>query len=107
MAGALDAAGPGPETTRHDQADFDLVRRTAAQGMVLLRNSVPDGGDTTVLPLVPRLFHRILLANGVVLGPDTLETALPGAFGIDREQRDELFELRTLARRTRRSGRVL
>ncbi|MEY2756050.1 MAG: hypothetical protein RJB65_2408, partial [Actinomycetota bacterium] len=63
--GALDAAGPGPETTRHDEADFDLVRRTAAQGMVLLRNSVPEGGSSTVLPLPATGLRRV-----AVIGPN-------------------------------------
>ena len=63
--GALDAAGPGPETTRHDPADLDLVRRTAAQGMVLLRNSVPEGSVATVLPLQTEGLRRV-----AIIGPN-------------------------------------
>lgn len=63
--GALDAAGPGPETTRHDTADLELVRRTAAQGMVLLHNTVPEGSDRTVLPLVAQGLRRV-----AIIGPN-------------------------------------
>ncbi|MFZ4720627.1 MAG: glycoside hydrolase family 3 protein, partial [Ilumatobacteraceae bacterium] len=48
--GALDVDGPGPETTRRDPDDIALVRRAAANGMVLLRN-VPATAPETLLPL--------------------------------------------------------
>ncbi len=62
--GALEADGPGPETTRHDPDDIALVRRTAAQGMVLLRN-VPATTDHTVLPLQLHGVRRV-----AIIGPN-------------------------------------
>ncbi|MEY4174431.1 MAG: hypothetical protein RI900_1596, partial [Actinomycetota bacterium] len=58
--GALFADGPGPETTRDDPADIALVRRAAAEGMVLLRNSAAN-----VLPLTPSGLRRV-----AVIGPN-------------------------------------
>lgn len=62
--GALAAAGPGPETTRYDADDINLVRRTAAQGMVLLRN-VPATSAATVLPLQVQGVRRV-----AIIGPN-------------------------------------
>ncbi len=62
--GALDAEGPGPETTRYDADDIALVRRTAAEGMVLLRN-VPATSATTVLPLQLDGVRRV-----AIIGPN-------------------------------------
>lgn len=63
--GALDAEGPGPETTRHDADDIALVRRTAAEGMVLLRN-VPATSVATVLPLQLEGVRRV-----AIIGPNS------------------------------------
>lgn len=66
--GALAASGPGPETTRHDADDIALVRRTAAEGMVLLRNSTSNiHGDTTefALPLNTTNVRRV-----AIIGPN-------------------------------------
>jgi beta-glucosidase len=62
--GALQAEGPGPETTRHDEHDIGLVRRTAAQGMVLLRNASIDAGP----PVLPLQLHG--LRRVAVIGPN-------------------------------------
>ncbi|MEN9644264.1 MAG: hypothetical protein RL238_933 [Actinomycetota bacterium] len=70
--GALAAEGPGPETTRHDTADIALVRRAAAEGMVLLRN-VPATTDATVLPLVPTGLRRV-----AIIGPNAARGEIMG-----------------------------
>jgi beta-glucosidase len=69
--GALHADGPGPETTRHDLDDIELVRRTAAEGMVLLRNVPAFDASTaattavTLLPLQLRGVRRV-----AIIGPN-------------------------------------
>jgi beta-glucosidase len=62
--GALAADGPGPETTRYDEADVALVRRAAAQGMVLLKN-VPATSEAMVLPLSAAGVRRV-----AIIGPN-------------------------------------
>ena len=67
--GALHGDGPGPEGSRDDPADEGLVRRVAAEGMVLLRN-LPLADGRTVLPadaatLAARGARRI-----AVIGPN-------------------------------------
>jgi beta-glucosidase len=66
--GALHADGPAPETTRYDAQDIELVRRIAAQGMVLLRN-VPVVADHALLPLQLEGVRRVaLIGPNVALG---------------------------------------
>lgn len=65
--GALFEQGPGPETSREDAADLTLVRRAAAQGMVLLRNR------RNVLPLAPQGLRRV-----AVIGPNALKGEIMG-----------------------------
>lgn len=62
--GALAEAGPGPEGTRHDADDSALVRRAAAEGMVLLRNAAGAGG-APALPLSAGTVRRV-----AVIGPN-------------------------------------
>jgi beta-glucosidase len=57
--GVFDDGEPGPETRRNDEADTALARSAAAQGMVLLRNSV------AALPLDPTSLQRV-----AVIGPN-------------------------------------
>ena len=66
--GALFADGPGPETTRHDEADIALVRRAAAQGMVLLKNSAAQA-----LPLDATRLRRV-----AVIGPNAAKGEIMG-----------------------------
>jgi beta-glucosidase len=71
--GALDAAGPGEETTRHDPADIALVRRAAAEGFVLLQNRAAPGTTAPALPLRAEGLRRVALigpnaAVGEVMG---------------------------------------
>ena len=61
--GALDTE-PGPETTNDDPVDRALIRRAAAVGMVLLRNS-PARTGAPVLPLVVAPGTRV-----AVIGPN-------------------------------------
>ena len=56
--GALAADKPGPETARREPDDLDLVRRAAAQGMVLLQNR-QDATGRCALPLSPSTVRRI------------------------------------------------
>jgi beta-glucosidase len=64
--GVLGTDGPGPETTRHDDADESLVRRAAAAGMVLLQNRGPVDAAPPTLPLQPAALRRI-----AVIGPNS------------------------------------
>lgn len=57
--GALDGGGPGQEGTRHDAADEAVVRRVAAESMVLVHHR-----DAT-LPLAPSGLRRL-----AVIGPN-------------------------------------
>ena len=61
--GAFEDGSPGPETSRDAPDDIALVRRSAAQGMVLLRNA-GRGGDR-VLPLDTSMMRRV-----AVIGPN-------------------------------------
>ena len=64
--GVFDDGEPGPELTRDEPADRELVRRAGAQGMVLLRNE--SGGfpaGAPVLPLQPGELRRV-----AVIGPN-------------------------------------
>ncbi|MEQ1699203.1 MAG: glycoside hydrolase family 3 C-terminal domain-containing protein [Ilumatobacteraceae bacterium] len=70
--GALDAEGPGPEGTRHDVDDLALVRRVAAEGMVLLLNA-PVGAGEPALPLATGALRRI-----AVVGPNAAVGQLMG-----------------------------
>lgn len=65
--GALFVEGPGPETTRDDEADLALVRRAAAEGMVLLQNR------RGALPLVPGAVRRV-----AVIGPNAMTGEIMG-----------------------------
>ena len=62
--GALDQP-PGPETAREDEADFALIRRASANGMVLLKN------EESVLPLAE-------VASIAVLGPNAANAMVMG-----------------------------
>jgi beta-glucosidase len=67
--GALDADGPGPETTRHDDDDVALVRRAASEGMVLLQNRAVTHDQAPVLPLhAPGLRRVALIGPNVAVG---------------------------------------
>ncbi|MFM7251959.1 MAG: glycoside hydrolase family 3 protein [Ilumatobacteraceae bacterium] len=67
--GALHGNGPGPEGSRDDPADEGLVRRVAAEGMVLLRNR-PLADGRTVLPVdAPALAARGVRRIAVI-GPN-------------------------------------
>ena len=66
--GALRADGPGPETTRHDQADIHLVRRIAAQGMVLLRNTPATFDPTTAATVLPLQLDGV--RRVAIIGPN-------------------------------------
>lgn len=61
--GALDRAELGAESTRDDPADHALVRRAAAEGMVLVRNAART--DRPILPLDPTTVRRV-----AVIGPN-------------------------------------
>jgi len=70
--GALDADGPGPERSRDDADDVRLVRRAAAQGMVLLRN-VPALSADPVLPVHVGGVRRV-----AVIGPNSARGQIMG-----------------------------
>lgn len=61
--GAFDDGSPGPELTRDEPEDRELVRRAGAEGMVLLRNEL--AGTSRVLPLRPTELRRV-----AVIGPN-------------------------------------
>ncbi len=62
--GAFADGEPGPETSRHDDADVARIRSAAAAGTVLLRNE-PDGQGRRPLPLDAAALQRI-----AVIGPN-------------------------------------
>ncbi len=60
-----------------------------------------------MLALVLDLFDLIILGGRGVLRSDAASVDVAGAFGIDGEQGNELFQLCAFARGTRRLRRVL
>ena len=70
--GAFDDGWPGPETTRDEPQDRELVRRAGASGMVLLRNTTGAAG-MAVLPLVANRYRRI-----AVIGPSAATAQIMG-----------------------------
>ncbi len=70
--GALDGDGPEAERTRDEPEDRELVRRAAAQAMVLLRNERATNSPP-LLPLDPTRWTRI-----AVIGPNAKRATLEG-----------------------------
>ena len=66
--GALDAAGPGAETTRDNVADRLLVRRAGSAGMVLLRNQPSPAGQPTLPIATDRLRTVAIVGPNATIG---------------------------------------
>ncbi len=65
--GAIADGGPGPEITRDEPEDRELIRAAGAAGMVLLRNK------DDALPLAANAFERV-----AVIGPNALRGRIMG-----------------------------
>ncbi|MFM8267592.1 MAG: glycoside hydrolase family 3 protein [Ilumatobacteraceae bacterium] len=95
--GALDREDPGAESTRDDPDDHALVRRAAAEGMVLVRNVVRT--DRPVLPLDPTTVRRV-----AVIGPNADRGQLMGGGSAHVTPTSASHPLDALARRLGPSG---